>query len=413
MAIWVISPPMAYGTEWRVIAVASALVWIACEVTRSSGVVRKPTPLVLAATGFVLYTLLIELIIPDITTITHFFQIWILCLFLVISESFARRGIHALAPFFYIVLLLLPIWSIATLIGYETVAADASRTMSRSSAQAEDFAAMGIGGYGFVYTSVLALPVLAFLSLKWPFPDITFSNNRTLAITKWIVHINFALSTLVIINAGYTIALITAITSIALLVTFRAQSRHVLMKSATLALALLCLFVIFYNPVINAIEELATGTEYSEKVEDIKYTLEYGNVTGSIETRWERYTRSIELFFQHPILGTLTFDDVGKHSSFLDTFAQYGFFIGLLFSFILLFKPLNSLHSKTISSTLAISILFLVIMIPLLNRIFGAFGCVLFLFYPAALAFIKSGQNVQAQYLSHTASAPPKKSPFV
>ena len=40
--------------------------------------------------------------------------------------------------------------------------------------------------------------------------------------------------------------------------------------------------------------------------------------------------RSFLLFLENPLVGTLKFDDIGKHSNIIDQFAQYGLVVGII-----------------------------------------------------------------------------------
>jgi hypothetical protein len=85
------------------------------------------------------------------------------------------------------------------------------------------------------------------------------------------------------------------------------------------------------------------------------------------------------------VLGTLTFDDVGKHSAVLDRFAQYGFAFGLLFLALLIYVPMR-MRGPRAPIGLALAFLIVAIGFPLLNNVFMSWGLVLYVFSGGAFA---------------------------
>jgi hypothetical protein len=138
--------------------------------------------------------------------------------------------------------------------------------------------------------------------------------------------------------------------------------------------------------VLNVLQGAATGTEYSAKVRDIRDSLLDDQSTGTVEGRAERYIRSIKLFVENPVIGTLTFDDVGKHSAVLDRFAQYGFAFGLLFLALLIYVPIRMARSSRAPIGLALAFLMVAIGFPLSNNVFMSWGLVLYVFSGGAFA---------------------------
>ena len=357
LIVWVLSPPLGYGATWRVLAAASMLLWLALDTLAPRSVIRKPNWVVLGAVVFVIYTTFIELLVPDVATINRQFQVWIMLFFLLVGESH-RRGQSDEARFcFWAVLLVLPVWSFATLWGINTISADVSRTISRSSAEARDLAGQGIGGYVYVYTVLLCLPFLTHLALR-------SSNEWGREQARWkrrfarlFIVGNFLLATLLVIRAGYSIAVI--LSTFAVLSVLLIRSRNSLPFAISICLVGLIVLAtsIALQPALRAIEGVVAGTEYSAKVRDIRSLLEDDQSTGTVEGRVERYTRSLRLFAENPVIGTLTFDDIGKHSAILDRFAQYGLGFGLLFLALLIHIPLRVARTSRVPIGLALAFL--------------------------------------------------------
>ena len=55
LIIWVLSPPLAAGTIWRVLAVMAMLMWLALDTLSSRSVLLKPNWPVLFTMWYVLY----------------------------------------------------------------------------------------------------------------------------------------------------------------------------------------------------------------------------------------------------------------------------------------------------------------------------------------------------------------------
>jgi hypothetical protein len=378
--VWVLSPPLAYGTIWRVLAVFAMLLWLALEALAARSMLLRPNWQILAAAGFVFYTSMVEWLVPDSATISHQFQIWIMLFFLVVGESHARGREDEARFSFWLVLLILPVWSFTTLWGIETIGSGVSRIISRSSDEARQLTEEGAGGFGFVYTTLLCLPILASLALRsggWIDREQSRWRGRIAQLLVWG---NFLLAGLLILRAGYSIAVILAVFALACV--FLIQSRKPLRLLIFLCLAgiIAVLTAMATGPVLRSLQDLTAGTQYSTKIRDIRASLEDAQSTGTVADRTERYSRSIRLFAENPVVGTLRFDDVGKHSAILDRFAQYGFGIGLLFLALLVYMPLRLLRDRQVPIGLSLGFLVAACGFPLLNNVFMSWGLVLYLF---------------------------------
>lgn len=236
LIVWVLSPPLAYGNKWRVVAVIAMLAWLALDLARERSVVLRPSLPMLALVAYVGYTLAVHMLVPDITTINDQFQLWIMLFFLVIGEHMRRAG-NADARFcFWLILLVLPIWSITTL--HELIAgnAHAARLIIRSSADAEQLTNQGIGGYSFVYATVLCLPFLAYLSLH---PGQLVQHLRghwRRRLAYGLVLTDTALGIALVLYAGYSTAVLLMSASLLLVIMIRSRKQHRLAGSIYLLL---------------------------------------------------------------------------------------------------------------------------------------------------------------------------------
>lgn len=377
---WVLSPLLAYDTFWRVLAVMAMGVWLALELRSARSVILRPSVPVLCALAYFAYTLITELVVPDAGQISRHFQPWIMLFFLMVGESF-RRGREGDARFcFWVTLALLGVWSATTLRGLETIDAHVARTVVRSSAEAMELSEQGVGGFSLVYTALLCLPALLYLSLH---PRSFLKPNwgrwrRRLAWTA--VAGSGGLSGLLILQAGYAIALILMAIVLSVVVLVRSRRRLPFAISLCFAGLLAAAGTLMVQPALQSLQPLAAGTKYEAKLRDIRTSLQSDQSVGTVEGRMERYTRSLRLFVKNPALGTLTIDDVGKHSAILDRFAQYGALIGAMFLYLLGFVPWRMLRDPGVPIGLAVATLVAALGFPLLNNVFMSWGVALYLF---------------------------------
>lgn len=397
LVIWVLSPPLSYGLLWRLLALLAIGVWLLLELASSRSVLLRPNLIVLGAVALAFYTAMIEWIVPDAAPINRHFQVWMVLFFLLVGESF-RRGREGDARLcFWLVLLLLPLWSLMTLYGLETMGTGVARRVTRSSAEAIELTEQGIGGFSLVYTIVLCLPFLFYFSVRPQSLVRRIQGKWARRAVYGLLMANVLLGGLLVLRAGYTIALMLATIVVAVLLLVR--SRRLVPLTLTICLSGLLVLGggLALGPILNVLQAATEGTEYGAKVQDLQVSLEQGESAGTVEGRTERYVRSAGLFLKNPVLGTLKFDDVGKHSAILDRFAQYGFGFGLLFAWLLLYVPLRMITSRHIPIGLALAFLAVAIGLPMLNNIFMSWGVALYLFSQGALSIMGLTPESRAQ----------------
>lgn len=389
LIVWTLSPPLAYGAIWRGLAVLAVLVWLSIEFRSPRSIVLRPNIPIFSCVAFALYTVAIESFVLDSADINRHFQVWIMFFFLIVGESLSRGRDDDARFCFWLVLLLLPVWMTTTLWGIDNIAADVARTLSRSSDEAEMLARRGIGGYGFIYTVLLCLPFLAYFTMHARArQSLASGSGLRPRLLRLLVVLNFALACTLLFRAGYSIALLLAGLAVALVILVR--SRRGLPFAISIATSGLVVFImsIALPPSLEYLESTARGTEYAAKIRDLSDSLAGGQSTGTVEDRTERYSRSLALFLEHPLIGTLAFDDVGKHSAILDRFAQYGIVIGALFFFLIAYYPLRVLRQSCVPIGLGLSFAVVAIMFPMLNNVFMSWGLILYVFSRGALSVL-------------------------
>ncbi|WP_146104831.1 hypothetical protein [Tenacibaculum sp. SG-28] len=120
----------------------------------------------------------------------------------------------------------------------------------------------------------------------------------------------------------------------------------------------------------------------------------------SISARFTAYNKSIALFGEYPIFGGIQnklgknnygeLNSFGQHSQIIDTFALFGFFVGIIQLFIY-FKPiLNRLIKERIYvNSLSLSMLISFFTISVLNNVTPSIGLAVFFIYPTLIELNK------------------------
>jgi O-antigen ligase len=155
---------------------------------------------------------------------------------------------------------------------------------------------------------------------------------------------------------------------------------------------LMCVLgVLFFEPLLKStlltIQPAAVGTKYERKIQDVLYSLERDTVQGTLEDRWERYSRSANTFAERPLLGSLKKLDsgIGKHSSILDTYARFGIVLGSIWAYLLFFLPVA--YAKRLQNNFGAAFAFVIALgfIFIFNNSFATSGVMIFLLYPCAM----------------------------
>lgn len=244
--------------------------------------------------------------------------------FIVKIESYRSIKIFTFSLFIFLL-----ITAVTTIIGLQANP-DAARYLATVSDANEEknvlYNFMNIGGYGFVYSFALIYPAVIY-GFK----------RKKINVVFLIVFI--VLDLLLVLGAGYTIALLLFIIS----TVFVFLRRDITVKEiiAILIIAVLAIIVVF--PLLarglKALADVIDNDNISERLKDIAGGKE--GLEASEDNRLELYLMSINSFFSQPIFGGM-FEGVSLsgHSYILDTVAQYGLFgiIALIFIYRAIYK---------------------------------------------------------------------------
>ncbi len=210
-----------------------------------------------------------------------------------------------------------------------------------------DLARKGIGGYGFIYFTVIVSQFLLYIFLK-----------SKLKFVKAFSFIFYLLSLFFTLKSNYMTALLTVLIASAVMIIRNYMGKNVINNIILILFAALMIIL-----ALNIDSIVANFSDFIPK--RIAQIVNNGNesITKSIfnefvNDRWPTMLSSINIFLKRPLLGmvaskdiTLTQDgylaELGQHSHILDTFALYGFLIGL-FNILIIFKPFRGTDGKKI-----------------------------------------------------------------
>lgn len=304
---------------------------------------------------FITITFIINYIASDKAYLIRHLQLYIFLALIFLSTIVINLSIEKKKNIIFIILVFNLIALIGTYFGL-LIDGHASRALSKSGDGAIELTEQGIGGYGTIYANVVLIPVFFYLKNK-----IVTSNF------KIIIWLNIVFAIIVIIKANYLIAVLITIFQ---LIAFLYNRSKGIRKVLLVILVMVTLFFIPYNldSIENVSGELVEGTTYAIKHKDFFSQINgQESQHGSVSGRLERYQRSFKMIFINPVIGVLSYNDIGKHSNILDQFAQFGIVFFSLFIYLLLKLPLQIMKSEKIKIHLII-IITSILLLGLLNN---------------------------------------------
>lgn len=390
---WILSPPLIAEDLYGYIAMLAAAIWFIVELVGHPSTFIKPSRTLIFVILFILYSGIVGYMTDGGSGVTRNIQMYLSLLFLIFYDSHQRRDIRKLRLVVWASLVIFSIWLVTTLVAYQVVQ-NASRILIRSGDVEADMMRQGIGGYGLVYGAMIIIPVLLYLLKTHILPVLTFKIAALAALI---------LSIFVVIQAGYSIALILMMAGIIITLMIGKATANTLVKTTIVITVVLLALHLFGNAMLDFVVDSASGTSYEHKLQDIRASLESNRGVGTVDDRMERYLRSLHLFIENPVIGTLSYDHIGKHSAIIDTFAFYGVIVGYIFAYILFQVPLSYLSrksSKAFGMSLAMAVV--IIAFSCLDQMYAGFGFFVFIFYPVAMSYVEDNEAIQE--LSHQRS---------
>jgi hypothetical protein len=302
---------------------------------------------------YIIYTFTINAYFSNDTFVLRHLQLYIFLGCILISIVFYRKHLSTKRQIVYIIL----VFNLLALVSSLYILKDnsgAARLLAKSSDEAIDLSNSGLGGYGLVYANVLMLPLFIYSYKK--------TGEKKLKILSGL---NIILAVLFIATAQYFIAILLVLIQFI----FRYLKNNTFSKRVVFIMLFILLAAFFFIN-INFFDRLTySWVEFSSlryKQQDIFNLLNGAEgENNTVGGRTSRYKRSLILFFKNPITGTFSFDNIGKHSNFLDQFAQYGIIIGLIL-FSLITKLPRYILKKTKDTELKLyTLIFLITLIIL------------------------------------------------
>jgi hypothetical protein len=388
-------PQLAYSGVARMLSLSAVGVWLLIEVSRPQGVIRRPTLPLLALFVFVPYTLIFEYMTHGLDGIVSRIQLYIMLFFLVVQQA-RRNSLHSLNTIFWLAIILMAVAMTTTYVFMITIDARVMRTIVRSSQEAQDLIGQGIGGYAIAYGAVLMLPVLTVLSLRPALID-RLGAPPVLRLfplmPRLLVWYLTGQSVLLVIFSQFATAVMIAVLCMTVVVVLWRATVFRIFFTVVLVFLLLLFFRDISIEILERLIPFVEDTNYALKVGDLLASLQSDGLGGTVEDRLERYNRSLTLFLENPFIGVLYFNDVGKHSTLLDSFARWGVLIGAILLYLVSFRQVRAL--RLLSSVpggvgAALGTLIAVLMVFGLNNVFMAAGIIIYILYP--LVFDVLGQ---------------------
>lgn len=323
LVIFIIAPPMASANIYRIIALAMMTYLVGNNVSKCR------TSYSIQAIGAAILMAIINIACGE--SIFYHIQFYIFLSFIVIFSFLLneqnKREYYFLIPLVMITYIIFNVTTIRELASDPHV----MRSLSRST-QGNFYSNKGVGGYGYLYSLIMIIPV-------------GISEARYEKGIKRIISLVFLVTSYILVfRSAYMLAMLITIimTGVYIILAMGNISRSRLAVIFLIMIAAL----ILYNKLDSILLRLADLTRPSmiqKKLEDI-YELLYEDASvadTSLWGRYERYFRDFMLVISSPLWGVLRYTAVGKHSAIMDTFAQYGIPIGIYVT-TAIFKPLRA-----------------------------------------------------------------------
>lgn len=351
---WCVSPPLAYGAIYRVIAIIA----VAIVIFSSMG---STLPVLKSRLNQCIFLCLYMLLICFFTGESFVGKIGTFIILLT-SVSFAlwnyRFGNNLKKLEFLIIfaIALYCIWNTTTLIAVSTDG-HIMRALVKNSDISVTCAKRGIGGYGYLYSVVAMLPIGIYM----------LRSKHNIIIRAIIVY--FVISGFILAYMSqYFIALILSTLIIPMIYFANKHTNGMNMSSYIIVFGVLLLVFSNLESILDFLINIVDIPSLNRKLIGMQNTLLYGGDVEDSEfgERYERYMRDLGLILRSPLFGAFKYSAVGKHSNILDFFAQYGIPLGIVY-FKILFSSCTDWIKKKIP--MASVVLWITFIIALMNQL--------------------------------------------
>lgn len=361
---WCISPPLAYGGLYRILAFLCFGLILAYVVPKggfgnsaiSGLLVLLVIALYMGFTGDSIGSRLSTLIMITFIACSKFFS----------SEEFDPKEYRKIILFTFVLCI---VWNFASLKGIAE-RPNVMRLLAKNSDTSVAYSRRGVGGYGYLYTILVLLPIGM---------DYVLSRDKPM-LERGISLAFVASSCVLIFQSQYFLAMIImcVIPFIHMISKARSSTRALVIFFTAV---LMLLIYINAEAIIGFLYQIVPARSLKLKLLSMyELLINDGSVTDSeFATRYIRYTRDLSAMLLSPLFGCFTYAKVGNHSHFLDFFAQYGIPLGCMYV-SMLFKPFKRYNILENPGGYTAVVVF--IMIGLMNTIAFAFGSILYFILP-------------------------------
>lgn len=363
---WCVSPPLSYGMQYRLAAIA-VLLFFSLMLFRKLD--RRIGGTVLTAAFLIVYMIVLSLFTGDSFSIrigTYILILLLLCL-LYLEKVPHIADYEILIVFIF---LLCTVWNVTSLREMD-VNANIMRELAKNSADAIFYAKHGVGGYGYIYTVLVLIPIaIDVLFTRWDRKWMWWSSLVFLA-TAYAM----------LFSAAYFLAILLGIMIVPLYFTMRIQNQ---LERIIILLFLLILFVVLLSTattlILTLLDWIDIRSIQNKLISIYQLLTDEETIEGSeFAVRYTRYTNSFNYAITHPILGGFSYSVTGKHSHVLDFAAQYGIPLAAAYLYVL-FRPLRSIGAWKNAGSLVSVVATIIIL--LLNSAPFSMGAVLFIILP-------------------------------
>jgi len=368
---WSISPPLSYGVLYRIASIAFVVYLLNKNWAISNEEQRNRF---YYSIFLIIYMVILGLIVQD--KFVQRIHAYIFLLVGITTDIWNNKHLPKNCYWYIIIFtfLLYIVWNICS-INALFQNSHIMRALVRNSEESYIYSQKGVGGYGYLYSVVIALPLgISILLNKF--------YDKKLRLTSLI----FIVSSLYLVFLSeYFMAVILAVAIIPLIFVSRVKSKN--KRLSAYCLIVLVLMILFLNAesiIAFLVNETDSATMQKKLTDSYMIMANDGEVNDSeFGTRAKRYGHAIDAFISNPLFGSLTYRNVGNHSYILDYFGQYGFLIGL--AFIYLFsRPITRYlrHSGTVTV-----VLFITVIVALFNVLPLASIAPLYILLPAVCKY--------------------------
>ena len=366
---------------YRILALGCAGIWIILELRIS----RKMTKQEIVFALFLLLVCGVSWIKTNsISGILSQISVILLFISTIMVNRYSQRTTELrIIP--VIVAILFIIWNICT-IKEMAINHQIARIMAHDNESIYELMKRGIGGYGLIYPQVCIFPLM----LSWTFTSKSVNNRNFVIGCVWVVSY-----IILIMRAGFSIAIACTIVSIIVLLLYKGKSPVIALLISLGVFGALILALSVFPQFRDLVTQLFGHTAVENKIGDLMTFTAAQDPTSTIGLRIRKYGISFNYFTSYPLTGALWWQDVGGHSSILDMFGQYGLFGGVIYICMIIHVPLvfnrkyKDPFSLRLGNALFVSILFVAMFDSLPYQIMMTISVI-------ALAMIEDIHNCKA-----------------